>query len=216
MPEDALDRYRLERFVLIRVRSDAERAAYDVFLREHYESLGFLCTKVLPSARSMLFMLRHGADLAAIFRLTPIEDPCSPFYAHVPGARRADGRARRLLEVNNVVIDRSYRASIALALILYRSACEAHAGGYDFIVGLNRLQILRFFVDFGVVPVDHAPVHVLGKPHLKDFINYYDTGDAASIAYMHERARRYFHQELVMRSLRQKYAATTAACPAPA
>jgi hypothetical protein len=107
--------------------------------------------------------------------------------------------------VNNVVVAQRYRASIVLGLVLYHSACQAHAAGYHFVVGVNRFEVLRFFVDFGVVPAEHPPLSLLGKAHLQDFVNYYDTSDAASIAYMHERARRYFHQELVMRSIREKY-----------
>ena len=38
-------------------------------------------------------------------------------------------------------------------------------------------------------------------------VTFYATRDPASIAYMHERAKRYFHQEAVMASIRAKYLA---------
>src|SRR5262249_43426019 len=154
--------------------------------------------------RSMMFAIRHCGSLAAIFRLTPVADPQSRYFDLVPGARTDAGHLRSLLEVNNVVIAREFRASITLALILYHSACQAHGAGYHFVAGLNRFEVLRFFVDFGVIPAEHPPLSLLGKEHLQDFVNYYDTADSGSIAYMHERARRYFHQELVMSSIREK------------
>lgn len=202
---DPLDLYRSELYALCHVGSGAQFDEYRDFLQSHYEPLGFFCGEVLPTARSMMFAVRHCGELAAIFRLTPVSDPQSRYFELVPGARTADGQPRRLLEVNNVVVGRGYRASIALALILYHSACQAHAAGYHFVVGLNRFQVLRFFVDFGVIPADHPPLALLDKDHLQDFVNYYDTAEASSIAYLHERARRYFHQELVMRSIREKY-----------
>jgi hypothetical protein len=202
----ALDLFRPELFEVRCVNDDIDRREYHRVLRAHYEPLGFYTEQVLPSADSVLFMVRHEGSIAAIFRLTGVDDPGSPYFDLVPGARDAGGRPRKLLEVNNVVIARTYRASIVLGLLLYRSACEAHARGYDFVVGLNRLQILRFFVAFGIVPVDHPPLRLLGKEHLNDFINYYDTADPVSVAYMHERAKRYFHQEYVMRNIQEKYA----------
>jgi hypothetical protein len=200
----ALELFRLERFDVRRV-GDINREEYVAFLKDHYQPLGFFCEQVLPRQNSTLFEIRHDGRLAAIFRLTEITEQGSPYFQLVPGACAEGGQRRRLLEVNNVVIAQSFRASIVLGLILYRSACEAHKGGYDFVVGMNRYQILRFFVDFGVIPADHTPIHALGKEHLLDFVNYYDTADPMSIAYMHERAKRYFHQEYVMRSIYDKY-----------
>lgn len=178
---------------------------YLEFLKAHYEPLGFMCGDVLPESDSILIGIRFKGRLAAIFRLTMVTDINSPYHRLIPNAIHRSGERKRLLEVNNVVIAREYRASAVLGLILYRSACEAHSRGYDFVVGLNRYQILRFFVDFGVIPVEAPPIHVLGKDHLSDFINYYDTADPNSIAYMHERAKRYFHQEYVMKSIHEKY-----------
>jgi len=208
MPEgnaDPLDLYRSELFNLCHVGTAAEFSEYHAFLQAHYEPLGFFCGEVLPSAESMMFAIRHCGVLAAIFRLTPVSDPRSDYFDLVPGARDDDGAHRRLLEVNNVVIAREFRASIVLGLILYHAACQAHAARYHYVVGINRFEVLRFFVDFGVIPAEHPPLSLLGKEHLQDFVNYYDTSDARSIAYMHERAKRYFHQELVMRSIRDKY-----------
>ena len=202
---DPLDLYRSELFALCHIGAAGEFAEYRDFLQAHYEPLGFFCGDVLPTAQSMMFAIRHCGALAAIFRLTPVADPESRYFELVPGARTADGHPRLLLEVNNVVIAREFRASITLGLILYHSACQAHGAGYHFVVGINRFEVLRFFVDFGVVPAEHPPLCLLGKEQLQDFVNYYDTADPASIAYMHERARRYFHQELVMRSIREKY-----------
>lgn len=200
-----LDLYRPELYDISVLEGAGDSEEYVEFLRAHYEPLGFMSDGVLPGMDSTLLLIRFQGTLAAIFRLTPVSDGESAYHRLIPGALHNDGTPKRLLEVNNVVIARSYRASAVLGLILYRSACEAHERRFDYVVGLNRYQILRFFVDFGVVPVEAPPIHVLGKSHLCDFINYYDTADAASIAYMHERARRYFHQEYVMRSIQEKY-----------
>lgn len=199
------DLFRPELYTVEPVHTAKAWQEYVRFLEMHYEALGFETKCCQPREESTLYSIRFREELAAIFRLTEITDSRSVYYRLVPGAERDDGSLSRLLEVNNVVIARAFRASAVLGLLLYTSACVGHEQGYQFVVGLNRFQILRYFVDFGVVPAEHAPEYVLGKDHLQDFVNYYNTGDQASVDYMHERARRYFHQEYTMSRLREKY-----------
>ena len=198
------DRFRADSFSLHAIPAQGDATQYDRLLAETYEPLGFMTREFLPSERSQRYYVTHGGHVVAIFRLTRVEDPASAYFELVPGAVR-EGRRAPLAEVNNVVIASPYRASILLGLLLYESAKLAHALECDYVVGITRHQTLRFFVDFGVIPVDHPPLHLLGKPHLLDFVIYYDTRTPASIAYMHERARRYFHQQYVMRNIQEKY-----------
>jgi len=200
-----LDCFRAEAFEVLEIDADDHGADYDRLLREIYEPMGFLRSEILPVSGSRRFCVRHGGSVVAIFRLTPVEDADSPYFALVPGARATHGRRARMAEVNNVVIAAPFRATILLGLLLYRSAIAAHDMGCDFVVGLTRSQTLRFFVDFGVIPVDHPPLRLLGKEYLLDFVIYYDTHSPCSLDYMHERARRYFHQQYVMKNIQQKY-----------
>jgi hypothetical protein len=197
--------YRPEAYQLSEIDAASDGADYERLLRETYEPLGFMRGELLPVAGSRRFKLLYDGAIVAIFRLTPVRDPHSPYFALVPGAVFSGGRCARVVEVNNVVIAAPFRATILLGLLLYHCAIHARRMGCDFVVGLTRHQTLRFFVDFGVVPVDHPPLQLLGQSHLQDFVIYYDTGSRRSLHYMHERARRYFHQQYVLKSIQQKY-----------
>lgn len=199
-----LDRFRPESYEIRRIDKGADPQEYYRLLTEAYEPLGFMTQDILPSEKSERYQILYHGQVVAIFRMTAVEDKRSHYFNLVPGAM-AGGLRRRLAEVNNVIIASDFRATILLGLIVYHSAWLAHRGDYDYVVGLTRHQTLRFFVDFGVIPVDHPPLHLLGKKHLLDFVIFFDTKSPKSVTYMHERAARYFHQQYVMKSLHEKY-----------
>ncbi len=203
-PVAGTDAWQVQAYSLRAIDGQLDRQRYEALLAQVYEPLGFMTDGVLPGRQSRCFVIEYRAAIVAIYRLTEVDDPRSPYHDLLPGD---GGHARdlRLLEVNNVVITRPMRSTILLGLMLHAAASWAHAAGYDRIVGMTRYQTLRFFVEFGVVPIDHAPLHLLGRPELKDFAIYYNTRDPESIAYMHERARRWFHQKAVMRAIECKY-----------
>lgn len=200
-----LEHFRSDLYEVVEITSESDRAEYVRTLTYHYERLGFMAEWVLPAPNSRQFLLRHAGELSGLFRLTEVPDADSHLRAALMRSVGSDACSWRLIELNNVLVRPEFRGTPVLGLILYRSACEAHAAGYDCVVGLTRVQVLRFMVDFGVVPVDHPPLSVMGKEHLVDFVTYFDTRKSESIAYMHERAKRYFHQEFVMRNIREKY-----------
>lgn len=194
-----LDRYRPDAYEVQELAPAADVAPYLELLAAVYEPLGFMTDKVLPAERSRCFVVRYRGQVVAIFRLTEVTRTDSPFHRWLPAELRQAGA--RWIEVNNVVIGADFRATALLGVVLYRCACIAREGGYAAVVGITRWQTLRFFVDFGVVPVDHPPLHLLGRPDLKDFIIYYNTGEAEAITYLHLRAHRWFHQQYVMRRI---------------
>ena len=195
-----LDAFQPQAFELAEIPAGSDPGDYYRLLTETYEPLGFMTKEILPTAESRRFRISHRGKVVAIFRLTAVDEAASPFFDYVPGAR-----GRRLAEVNNVIVAADFRATILLGYLLYHSALIAHDNGFDFVVGITRHQTLRFFVDFGVIPVDHPPLHLLGKEHLLDFVIYYETRSPQSVAYMHERARRYFHQQYVLKTIHEKY-----------
>lgn len=199
-----LERFRPEAYEIRYIEPGTDPQAYDKLLSSVYEPLGFMSQDILPSEHSDRYQVLFKGQVVGIFRMTAVEREESPYFRIVPGAT-ADGQRRKLAEVNNVIIASDFRATILLGLIVYHSAWLAHQNGYDFVVGLTRHQTLRFFVDFGVIPVDHEPLHLLGKEQYLDFVIFFDTQAPASIAYMHERAARYFHQQYVMKVLHEKY-----------
>lgn len=210
-----LDRYRPEHYRLTRVWASDDVADYQALMRDAYEPLGFMQDSVLPTACSDCYRLQFAGRTIAVFRLTPVEENGSAFFPLIPDAIGADGRRAKLLEVNNVVVAADFRATIVLGLILTHCATIAARQRYDFVVGITRYQTLRYFVDFGVVPVDHEPLHLLGRPDLLDFVIYYDVSTPASRLYFRQRSRRYFHQQYVMRCIQAKYGARPAGNPLP-
>ncbi len=183
---------------------------YAEFLKSAYEPLGFMVDGILPVDGSYCFQLRFEEQLVAVFRLTPVQNSMSPYYT-LPQFFTADQRdVPKLVEVNNVVVRKDFRATIVLGLMLQFCAIEAERRGFDHVVGVTRHQTLRYFVDFGVVPIDHEPWHLLGRPDLHDFVIYYDLTSEASREYMRERSRRYFHQQYVLQSVKLKCGTRTA------
>lgn len=200
-----LDHFRSDLYEVVEITTESDRTEYVRTLTYHYERLGFMAEWVLPAPNSRQFLLRHAGEVSGLFRLTEVSDTHSHLRTALQRSVGSHANNWRLIELNNVLVRPEFRGTPVLGLILYRSACEAHAAGYDCVVGLTRVQVLRFMVDFGVIPVDHPPLSVMEKQHLVDFVTYFDTRRPESIAYMHERAKRYFHQEFVMRNIREKY-----------
>lgn len=195
-------RYLPDRYRIQRLANHTDAADYLKTLAAAYEPLGFMSPQVLPSQRSDCYVASHQDRVVGIFRLTEVADRAGPYHRWLPP--EVSGRGARWLEVNNVVIAAEFRATVLLGVLLHRCACIAADQGYAAIVGITRLQTLKFFADFGVVPVDHPPLQLLGRPDLKDFIIYYDTRDPESLSYLQGRARRWFHQQYVMRCIHER------------
>ncbi|MGH8444647.1 MAG: hypothetical protein ACREVL_05230 [Solimonas sp.] len=200
-----LDLYRVERYGVEAVTTPAQWQAYDALFEQTYRALGFPLDALRPEADSRCFLVTHDGQPVATFRLTPVTDVDSHYHRLLPRRARRDGSPLRLLELNNVIVAPRFRATIVLGLLLRHSALFAAECDYDYIVGLTRYQILRHFVEFGVVPVDHEPLHLLGRDDLLDFVIYYDTASRDSCDYIEQRARRYFHQQFVLHSIDEKY-----------
>ena len=202
-----LPKYQVEHYQVVAVSEEADLRQYEHFMREAYDPLGFVHESIRPAADSRCFRVIYGGQTSAIFRLTAVNDSTSPYFSIVPGALKPNGANASLLEVNNVVVGRTFRATPALGVILRYCARTAAAEGYDFVVGTTRYQTLRYFADFGVNPVDHAPLHLLGRGDLLDFVIFYDTADPVSCQYIELRAKHFFHQQYVLKSIQSKYSA---------
>jgi hypothetical protein len=175
---------------------------YDEYLdilKVTYSPLGFFRPAVLPKENSQCFGLLFDGRLEGIFAVTPIRDISkTPYMALVPNM----GHSRKVAEISNVVLRKRVRGAVALGVILYEAAQFAVAGNYDALVGTTRHQTLPFFVDFGVTPVFHEPLHLMGDESIDDFVIYFETADKESIDYMHARARRFFQKEMVLAKIR--------------
>lgn len=192
--------HRIESYQFQELHLPDHLRAYDQILQQSYESLGFLCEKILPCPNTQRYGITLQDELVGICSLTPVAESSNVFMEIIP-----EFRNKQLIEVGNVILKQNYRGNIALGLLLYEAAKQAWQRNYDYIVGVTRYQVLRHFVEFGVIPVLHEPLHLLGKQKLMDFIIYYDTHSPDSIRYMEERCQRFFHQEQVMAAIRQLY-----------
>ncbi len=206
-----LDRFERERYTVKEIEDHGSLGDYRHLIENAYEPLGFMYSDLLPGPESQCFELRYDARLVAVFRLTPVLCADSPYFLLPPFCSR--GAPERLLEVNNVVVDTEFRATIVLGLILENSATIAMRYQYDYVVGITRQQTLRYFVDFGVIPIDHEPLHLLGREDILDFVIYYDLTSEDSRSYVRQRSIRYFHQQKVMRSISLKYGARSRSAP---
>ena len=197
----AIELYEQQRYCVTEVETE-ERAYYQQLLVKTYASLGFLKERVFPKSTSRCFVLRFNGELCGTFALTPLVHGQHQYTSLIPELKNSQAE---LLELTNVIIQPELRGGVALGVLLYEAAKQTHAGGYSCLVGITRSQTLRHFVEFGVMPVLHPPLHVMGKPEVMDFAIYYPTDDPDSVFYMHERAKRFFYQERVMAEIRNRY-----------
>ena len=169
-----------------------------------YEPLGFLNDRsdtFMPRSKTGCFVLLHEGEVVGSCSLTPVRKSKSVFHTLIPGRLPDDVT---MIELNNIILVPELRGGIGLAIILYHAALHALEMGADFIVGITRYQTLRYFVEAGAIPVDHEPLHLLGRDDLNDFVIYYDIRSCDSRTYLKERARRLFDQVGVLKKIRRR------------
>lgn len=192
------------------IASPSQLEKYLELVRETYGPLGFLndhCDSFMPRRQTCCYVLTYRGDVVGSCSLTPVQDERSLFHRLVPGGDRQSGT--QMIELNNIILVPELRGGIGLALILYHAALQALETGADLVVGITRYQTLRYFVEAGAIPVDHEPLHLLGREDLHDFVVYYDirTGDART--YLRERARRLFSQAKTLHNIKSRVASVS-------
>lgn len=165
---------------------------YREFLQKAFKPLGLYREDFLPGAASSCYRINFRDQLVAIFRLTPVSSD-SIFHQVIPGAPGA-----KILEVNNVAVDVSFKGSLLIGIILKDCALLSHIKGYNFVAGVVRRQVLPVFVDFGTIPVRHEPLHVLGDPKISDYVTYFRTDEREHVDYVLARSYHYFHRKVTM------------------
>lgn len=177
-------------YSIFHAQSPDEVNKYSDFLIRVYNKLNFLGSsseKFMPNEDDQRFLLYRKCEHIGIFCLRDVEQNDQYFSPLVPGLGECNCKA---IEINNVVLEKHYRGSIGLTMILYHAALYAIEHSYDYLVGIVRYQALRFFVEAGSTPLYHSPLHLLGKESLKDFITYFDLTEPQAVEYLHQRARK--------------------------
>lgn len=182
------------------IGSAAERQAFEDMLIGQYEALGFFDAAreragFMPRAGTRLFGLWDGGTLAAICALNPVEDAEASFYDYVPVLR--DHPDAAAMELNNIVVAKGYRGSVAFHMLLHRAVMWAIDHGALCVCGIVRFEVLKHFIRAGAIPVDHPPLRVLDHRDYEDFVIYFDCSTASSLDYLEEHARRLMYQEAI-------------------
>ncbi|MDB5984484.1 MAG: hypothetical protein JWQ69_5499 [Pseudomonas sp.] len=174
---------------------------YEKILRQSYEAIGFFKQSILPGPDTQCFGLFFDGNMEGTLGLSEAQySEEKPYLRYLPEI----GHRPKLLEATNVVLTPTLRGSIAIGVLLREAATRAIEGGFDFVVGITRYQTLRYFVEFGLVPIDHPPLHLMGRADVDDWIMYYRTSEASAALYLKERSDRYFHQQKTMSAIRQR------------
>ena len=148
------------------------------YLRERIFSKTFLPT---PDA-SRFGVTDEEGRIVGICGLKDLDpDRTDLFLTRLPVKRSSDLKVK---EVINVVIARPYHGSAAFAVLCGGIAEAAVAVGADLLVGITRAALLKSFVQFGLDPAIHEPLHLLGDERINDFIIYYDFRASGAIEYM--------------------------------
>lgn len=193
------DNYRFE------VASPSQLKCYLALVRETYGPLGFLndhSGTFMPRDGTKCYVLTYCNEVVGSCSLTPVKDERSLFHNLVPGGDLQSGT--QMIELNNIILVPELRGGIGLALILYHAAVQALETGGDLVVGITRYKTLRHFVEAGAIPVDHEPLHMLGREDLHDFVIYYDIRTRDAQTYLRERARRLFAQARTLHKIRNR------------
>lgn len=187
------------------VASPAQMKKYFQLVQDTYESLGFIneySDRFMPRSRTGCYVLTCLGEVVGSCSLTPVVNSKSVFHKLIPGGHTSTDI--KMIELNNIILVPRLRGGIGLAIILYHAAVEAIKTGTDFVVGITRYQTLRYFVEAGAIPVDHEPLHLLGRHDLHDFVIYYDIRSLDAQTYLRERARRLFEQVGVLRKIKSR------------
>ncbi|MEN2787954.1 hypothetical protein ACFOKI_16375 [Sphingomonas qilianensis] len=182
--------------------------AYHDLIRTTYEPLGFLndhADAFMPRDGTQCYVLCYLDEVVGSCSLTPVQDEQSVFNRFIPG-QTGEQRAR-MIELNNIILVPELRGGIGLSLILYHATLRAMEDGAELVVGITRYQTLRHFVEAGAIPVNHEPLHLLGREDLHDFVIYYDVRSPDALTYLRERARRLFGQALTLKDIKVQVAA---------
>lgn len=200
-----LERYEPANYLFRALESEEEFAAFDELLESRYGPLNFLRTAekkaFLPREGTTRYGLFFGNELVGICALNPVDKKGSVFHKYIPVSRIAE---RRLVEINNVVLCRRFTGLGCATILLYEAVKAAMRAGYDMTVGITRYQTLKFFIESGAVPVDHPPLHLLGRPDLLDFIVYYDLSPQG-VEYLHYHIPRAIRHEMIYEKIKRSY-----------
>jgi hypothetical protein len=190
------------------VASAPQLCAYHDLVRTTYGPLGFLndhADGFMPREGTLCYVLCYLGEVVGSCSLTPVQDEQSVFHRLVPG--QASEQRARMMELNNIILVPELRGGIGLSLILYHATLRAVEDGAELLVGITRYQTLRHFVEAGAIPVNHEPLHLLGREDLHDFVIYYDIRSPDARTYLRERARRLFGQALTLKEIKVRVAA---------
>ena len=187
------------------VATPAQLSRYHDLVKMSYGPLGFLndrADQFMPREGTRCYVLCYLGEVVGSCSLTLVRDRQSIFHNLIP--RQADDQGAEMMELNNIILMPDLRGGIGLALILYHATLAAVEDGAGLIVGITRYQTLRHFVEAGAIPVDHEPLHLLGREDLHDFVIYYDIRSTDARIYLRERARRLFDQALTLRDIKER------------
>ncbi|WP_439675426.1 hypothetical protein [Embleya sp. MST-111070] len=208
-PKDESVLAEVRKYQTCMITETQEREEYREFLEKALKPLGIYRDKFLPGVTSSCYKVTFDGRMAAIFRLTPAA-PDSIYHEVIPGAA-----GRRIIEVNNVAIEQSFKGDLLLGIIMRNCALLSHAKGFDYVAGLIRHEILPMFVDFGTIPVRHAPLHLLGDETICDYVTYFMTDRKEHVDYAVSRSYHYFHRKVTMKRIAADVAESTL-CPTDA
>lgn len=187
-----------------RLRGAADLERYDVLLRRTYEREGIFNDKFLPGPAVQRYgLFAEDAGLVAICGLKPVDQEGADQFERLIGLS-PDAR-RRMLEVVNVVVTKDHYGTTAFAEICRGLAEAALLDGGTMLVGVTRAALLKSFVQFGLYPAVHEPLHLLGDPRVQDFVIFYDFSPPGAVDYMRRRSAQVLDQGRRMAQLRERY-----------
>jgi hypothetical protein len=195
-PDDEEVLREIRKYKTTEIQDFHDQGNYREFMESSFKPLGIYREEFLPQLDSSCYKVTCDDQMVAIFRLTEVM-PGSVFHQIIPGSS-----GRRIIEVNNVAVEKDYRGELLLGIILRNCALLSHLKGCDVVAGVVRYDVLPYFVDFGTIPVPHEPFHLLGDPTIDDYITYFMTGSRDHVEYAVARGYHYFHRKIVMNNIK--------------
>lgn len=195
-PEDQKVLQEIRKYKTVEIQDLDDEGKYRKFLEDSFKPLGMYSENFLPNSASSCYKVTCSGEMVAIFRLTQAA-PGSIFHEIIP-----DARNKKIIEVNNVAVEKKHRGELLLGIILRNCALLSHFKGCDVVAGVVRHDVLPYFVDFGTIPVLHEPFHLLGDPKIDDYITYFMTSSRDHVEYAITRGYHYFHRKITMNEIK--------------
>jgi hypothetical protein len=202
--QDSVGLYEADNYSFEELKTSEHIEQYEILLKRSYKREGIYSESFLPCNNTVKYGIFFKHDtLVAICGLKTVGVERLPvFKDHIQPSIKLN---ENLIEIVNVVVEKSHYGTLAFPILCFGVGEAAISRSADILVGITRASLLKSFVQFGLFPAVHPPLHVLGNDKINDFIIFYDFRRPNATDYMRLRGAHIVEQSQRMSLIRSQY-----------